>query len=90
MNPEEGDLRPQLLDRFALCVDIQSISDSAPAWKFGTHPQFERNPEQFYREWQPKETELAEKIIQARQTLPKWFTTGATCTPSRIDGRNEG
>jgi len=27
MNPEEGDLRPQLLDRFALCVDIQGIRD---------------------------------------------------------------
>src|SRR5512146_443449 len=27
MNPEEGDLRPQLLDRFALCVDIQGIHD---------------------------------------------------------------
>jgi Mg-chelatase subunit ChlI len=27
MNPEEGDLRPQLLDRFALCVDMRGISD---------------------------------------------------------------
>lgn len=27
MNPEEGDLRPQLLDRFALCVDIRGIAD---------------------------------------------------------------
>ena len=28
MNPEEGELRPQLLDRFALCVDIQGILDA--------------------------------------------------------------
>ena len=27
MNPEEGDLRPQLLDRFALCVDMHGIAD---------------------------------------------------------------
>ncbi len=28
MNPEEGDLRPQLLDRFGLCVDIEGIHDT--------------------------------------------------------------
>ncbi len=27
MNPEEGDLRPQLLDRFALCVDVAGVKD---------------------------------------------------------------
>ncbi|HMQ56385.1 MAG TPA: ATP-binding protein [Anaerolineae bacterium] len=72
MNPEEGDLRPQLLDRFALCVDIHSIS--APAQRMSILErtlEFERDPDAFYKKWQPEETTLAEKIIHARDLLPK-------------------
>src|SRR5512134_293853 len=55
MNPEEGDLRPQLLDRFALCVDIQSISHSAARMNILERTlQFERDSERFYQEWRPK------------------------------------
>src|SRR5215475_2276526 len=53
MNPEEGDLRPQLLDRFALCVDIQSISDPAARIEILERTlKFERSSEQFYQDWQ--------------------------------------
>lgn len=72
MNPEEGDLRPQLLDRFALCVDIQSIaSPSARMEILERILQFERDPEDFYNEWEPKEDELSEQIARARDLLPK-------------------
>jgi len=94
MNPEEGDLRPQLLDRFALCVDIQSISNAASRMEILERTlKFDRNPEQFYQEWQPKEAELAEKITQARQTLPKvvynrrdLYTIAELMAEMKVDG----
>ena len=71
MNPEEGDLRPQLLDRFALCVDIQSISNSNQRMEILERTlQFEMDSEGFYAEWRPKEDELASQITQARDLLP--------------------
>jgi Mg-chelatase subunit ChlI len=71
MNPEEGDLRPQLLDRFALCVDIQSIANSTSRMEILERIlEFEQDPEQFYEDWTPKEKELADKISQAQEQLP--------------------
>lgn len=94
MNPEEGDLRPQLLDRFALCVDIQSISDSAARMEILERTlKFERDPENFYQEWQPKEVELADKIMQARQLLLKvvynrrdLYTIAELMASMKVDG----
>lgn len=72
MNPEEGDLRPQLLDRFALCVDIQSISNPESRMEILERIlQFERDSEQFYEAWQPHEKELSDQIVQARELLPE-------------------
>jgi Mg-chelatase subunit ChlI len=67
MNPEEGDLRPQLLDRFALCVDIQSIHQPAERVEILSRiVKFERDPAQFYAEWEPREHELSQMIERAR------------------------
>ncbi|PWH16850.1 MAG: magnesium chelatase [Ardenticatenia bacterium] len=67
MNPEEGDLRPQLLDRFALCVDIQSIHQTGERVEILKRiVQFERDPEGFYKEWEPRERELSQRIERAR------------------------
>ncbi|MDX1521618.1 MAG: ATP-binding protein, partial [Anaerolineae bacterium] len=72
MNPEEGDLRPQLLDRFALCVDIQSISDARDRMEILERSlRFEQSPEDFYAEWHPKEEKLANQITAARERLPQ-------------------
>jgi magnesium chelatase subunit I len=38
MNPEEGELRPQLLDRFGLCVHIAGITDPRPGGHHGAPP----------------------------------------------------
>jgi len=94
MNPEEGDLRPQLLDRFALCVDIQSISDSAQRMEILERAlEFERDAEQFYSEWQPKEEELAGQITRARKMLPNviytkrdLFTIAELMAEMKVDG----
>jgi len=72
MNPEEGDLRPQLLDRFALCVDIQGIRDPAARmeimqWNLA----YEADPEGFCAEWAPKEQALSREIARARCLLPE-------------------
>jgi len=70
MNPEEGDLRPQLLDRFALSVDIHGILDPRQRVQImERNLAFEANPEKFREEWLPRETELSEKIAQARKLV---------------------
>jgi Mg-chelatase subunit ChlI len=71
MNPEEGDLRPQLLDRFALCVDIQGIRDpQARMTIMERNLAFETDPQGFYKAWAPREQELSERIAHARRLLP--------------------
>ncbi len=70
MNPEEGDLRPQLLDRFALSVEIHGILDARQRVQImERNLAFEANPEAFRKEWLPREQELSEKIAQARQLV---------------------
>lgn len=70
MNPEEGDLRPQLLDRFALCVDVRGLSKPADRIAIlERHVAFEQDPEAFYQEWLPEEQKLAEEIVQARELV---------------------
>lgn len=72
MNPEEGDLRPQLLDRFALCVDIHSINNPQERVKILEHTlAFERDPEAFFETWQPEEEALSDAIARARNILPE-------------------
>lgn len=78
MNPEEGELRPQLLDRFALCVDIESINDPRQRMQILEHTlQFERGSSEFYEIWQPQEEDLSQKIAQARELLPSVVYTSA-------------
>lgn len=72
MNPEEGDLRPQLLDRFALCVDIHSVNNSAGRVQILERSlAYERDAAKFYEEWLPEEDSLSEAIANARELLPR-------------------
>jgi Mg-chelatase subunit ChlI len=71
MNPEEGDLRPQLLDRFALCVDIMGIRDARARMNIlERNLAFEADPVAFLKEWEPYERALTLEIAQARERLP--------------------
>ncbi|MCS6847418.1 MAG: ATP-binding protein [Anaerolineae bacterium] len=71
MNPEEGDLRPQLLDRFALCVDIMGIRDPrARMTILERNLAFESDPVAFAKEWEPYEKALTLEIAEARERLP--------------------
>jgi Mg-chelatase subunit ChlI len=70
MNPEEGDLRPQLLDRFALCVDVGGLRDpNARMEVLERRIQFEEGPENFYEAWWPYEQALANEIDHARHIV---------------------
>jgi Mg-chelatase subunit ChlI len=72
MNPEEGDLRPQLLDRFALCVDMTGIRDRRARIAIMEHNLgFESDPEGFRAEWMVHEESLTQEIDRARELLPK-------------------
>ena len=70
MNPEEGDLRPQLLDRFAFSVDIHGILDKAKRVEImRRNLAYEANPGAFQQDWQEKEKELSDKIRAAQYLL---------------------
>lgn len=70
MNPEEGDLRPQLLDRFALSVDIVGIRDARERVTImERNLSYEKDAEAFRNIWLPKETELSEKIARGRELV---------------------
>ncbi|MBN1657131.1 MAG: ATP-binding protein [Anaerolineae bacterium] len=94
MNPEEGELRPQLLDRFALCVEIRGIeSHQARVEILERTVQFESDPEGFRAEWQPYEDQLCAQIGRAQRILsdvtysPRDLYTIAELTTSfEVDG----
>lgn len=70
MNPEEGDLRPQLLDRFALSVDIRGIREARDRVAImERNLGFEANPQKFLADWAPEEKKLAEQITAARKLV---------------------
>ena len=71
MNPEEGDLRPQLLDRFGLVVDVYSENDrERRAEVVERRLDYERDPDAFSLRFEGEQTALAEKIAKAKQILP--------------------
>jgi len=72
MNPEEGELRPQLLDRFGLVVNVEAPMDPETRAEIVKRvEEFNTDPISFYKKYEAKEKELRERIIQARRILPK-------------------
>lgn len=71
MNPEEGDLRPQLLDRFALAVTVAGLSDPTErAEVVRRRIAFEADPAGFLTRWEVIQEQERERIEQARALLP--------------------
>lgn len=71
MNPEEGELRPQLLDRFGLCVNISGISTITDRVRIMEQRlAFEENPTQFSQQWQKESEELVVTISRAKELYP--------------------
>lgn len=67
MNPEEGDLRPQLLDRFALSVEVHGIQEAAERMEIlERHIAYEAEPDAFRASWAAAEAQLTDRIAAAR------------------------
>jgi magnesium chelatase subunit D len=72
MNPEEGDLRPQLLDRFGLAIEVHGLKDPQLRTQVVRRRiAFEADPAAFSEQWQGAEAELRRQIATARQLLPE-------------------
>jgi magnesium chelatase subunit D len=72
MNPEEGELRPQLLDRFDLCVEVKGLTDPAERVEvIRRRLAFETEREAFEAQWAQEEANLAERIVSAQQSLDR-------------------
>ena len=72
MNPEEGELRPQLLDRFGLCVNIEGIDDSEKRMEIiQRRMEYESDPSAYAARWKAEDSRTAESIITARTMLRK-------------------
>jgi magnesium chelatase subunit D len=72
MNPEEGELRPQLLDRFGLCVSVENDGEvERRAQITERRIQFELAPERFCAAYEFRSQQLRERIVQARELLAR-------------------
>ena len=70
-NPEEGELRPQLLDRFGLSVEVRTPQDLPTRIEvIRRRDAFERDPAAFKDRWSREDAKLRRKIIAARALLP--------------------
>jgi magnesium chelatase subunit I len=70
MNPEEGDLRPQLLDRFGLVVDVEGVSEVDDRVEISTRrASFDSDPVAFREEYADDQQELRDRIVTARDRL---------------------
>ncbi len=94
MNPEEGDLRPQLLDRFAHAVDVVGITDAPKRVEvLRRRVFFEQDPEDFAAAYEESEESMCQRVVQARQRYPlvkytekDLYTIAALTASFKVDG----
>jgi magnesium chelatase subunit I len=93
-NPDEGELRPQLLDRFGLHARITTIMDVESRVEIvRRRDRFERDPASFRREIEPEQARLRERVSAARTLIPEvaagddlLATISRLCIDLGIDG----
>lgn len=94
MNPEEGELRPQLLDRFGLTVEVAAVRDpQLRAEVVRRRMSFDADPAAFSKQFEAAERALTERIEGARLHLPAVELTDAAllkiaevCAAFEVDG----
>ncbi|MFD1600176.1 VWA domain-containing protein, partial [Halobellus rarus] len=70
MNPEEGGLRPQLLDRFDILVDVEASDDAAERVEIAERRErFDADPETFRAEYADEQRALRDRVRNARERL---------------------
>lgn len=71
-NPEEGELRPQLLDRFGLSVEVRSPTDIEERIEvIRRRDAFETDNAAFMKRWRSADTKIRNRILAAREELPR-------------------
>ncbi|MFF5896675.1 putative cobaltochelatase [Streptomyces argenteolus] len=94
MNPEEGELRPQLLDRFGLTVEVAASRDTDQRVEVVRRRlAYDDDPAGFAARWADEESALRERISAARALLPRVVLgdgvlrqIAATCAAFEVDG----
>lgn len=71
-NPEEGELRPQLLDRFGMHAEIHTVKEPALRVQIvEQRSEFDQNPPGFLEKYKTEQESLQEKIVKAQNLLPE-------------------
>ncbi|MYY01781.1 MULTISPECIES: putative cobaltochelatase [unclassified Streptomyces] len=94
MNPEEGELRPQLLDRFGLTVEVAASRETDQRVEVVRRRlAYEDDPAAFAARWADEEAQLRARIVAARALLPEvrlgdqaLRQIAATCAAFEVDG----
>jgi Mg-chelatase subunit ChlI len=72
MNPEEGELRPQLLDRFGLCVDVEGIKEIDQRVEIvERRERWELDPRKFLAAYRAQDAEIGRRIKVAVRTIDR-------------------
>jgi magnesium chelatase subunit I len=70
-NPEEGELRPQLLDRFGMHAEIHTVKEPALRVQIvEQRSEFDRDPQKFCETYQSQQDELQDSLVKAQTLLP--------------------
>jgi magnesium chelatase subunit I len=71
-NPEEGELRPQLLDRFGMHAEIRTVKEPALRVKIvEERAEFDQNPQEYIKNHQSPQEALQQQIVAAQERLPQ-------------------
>ena len=95
MNPEEGELRPQILDRFPLCVRVKSITDQEQRVQIvKRNLLFESDPDRLFGSIEKEDAKTRAMISGARELLPRielddglLYGIAASCAELKVDGQ---
>ncbi|MCL3993362.1 putative cobaltochelatase [Streptomyces lavenduligriseus] len=94
MNPEEGELRPQLLDRFGLTVEVAASREPDQRVEVVRRRlAYDDDPAAFAAQWAREEAAVRQRIVAARELLPQvrlgdaaLRQIAATCAAFEVDG----
>ena len=93
-NPEEGELRPQLLDRFGMSVEVRTVREAKLRVQVvDQRTAFDNDPESFSDSVQEKQESLQQKVVDAQNILNEVFIDedlrlriSAVCGELDVDG----
>lgn len=93
-NPEEGELRPQLLDRFGMHAEIHTVKEpNLRVQIVEQRSQFDQDSQTFLAEYHPQQAALQQKLVSAQERLPSVkidydlrVQISQTCSELNVDG----